>query len=261
MPKMRVLTVLILLAMGVTAYGGETIENPIEIGDVRWGRDFDAALENSAKTGKPILVLFQEIPGCSGVQKFGREVLTNPLLVEAIENEFIPMLVYNNSKGGMDQKLLKRFQEPAWNYQVIRFLNAAGYDVIPRKDRVWTTSGVASRRLEALMAANRPVPEYLKNLVNAEQSLSAVPKKTTPAEASLAYRLYLSVAHETKKQETMGRYSACFDHFSDHCLYYPFFSRFWRGNFGRAAGTSASQSSVSRGWVCECGTPNALQFI
>jgi hypothetical protein len=60
---------------------------------------------NSAKTGKPILVLFQEIPGCSGVQKFGREVLTNPMLVEAIENEFIPMLVYNNRKSGMDQKL------------------------------------------------------------------------------------------------------------------------------------------------------------
>jgi len=36
------------------------------------------------------------------------------------------MLVYNNRNGGMDQKLLKRFQEPAWNHQVIRFLNAAG---------------------------------------------------------------------------------------------------------------------------------------
>jgi len=167
---MRVLTVLIIFAMGVTAYGGEAIKNPIEVGDVRWGRDFDAALENSAKTGKPILVLFQEIPGCSGVQKFGREVLTNPLLVEAIENEFIPMLVSNNRKDGMDQKLLKHFQEPAWNYQVIRFLNAAGDDVISRKDRVWTTSGVASRMIEALMSANRPVPKYLKDLAKAEQS-------------------------------------------------------------------------------------------
>jgi hypothetical protein len=166
---MKVLRILIILAIGVTAYGGETIENPIEVGDVRWGRDFDAALEGSAKTGKPILVLFQEIPGCAGVQKFGREVLTNPLLVEAIENEFIPVFVYNNRKGGMDQKLLKRFQEPAWNYQVIRFLNAAGYDIIPRKDRIWTTSGVASRMIEALMAANRPFPKYLKDLTKAEQ--------------------------------------------------------------------------------------------
>jgi len=166
---MRELAILIILAIGVTAYGGETATNPIEVGDVRWGRDFDAAIEKSSKTGKPVLVLFQEIPGCSGVREFGREVLTNPILVEAIENEFIPVLVYNNRKGGMDQKLLERFQEPAWNYQVIRFLNADGNDVIPRKDRVWTTSSVASRMLEALMAADRTVPKYLKDLARTAQ--------------------------------------------------------------------------------------------
>jgi len=165
---MRVLTILIILAIGTRAFSGETITNPIEVGDVRWGRDLDAALENSAKTGKPVLVLFQEIPGCSGVQKFGREVLTNPSLVEAIENEFFPVLVYNNRKGGLDEKLLKRFQEPAWNYQVIRFLNAEGLDVIPRKDRIWTTSGVASRMVDALKAVNRSVPEDLKALAKGE---------------------------------------------------------------------------------------------
>ncbi len=161
---MKLLTIFIVLVVGVAAYGGERTNNPIEAGDVRWGRDLEAALKNSAKTGKPVLVLFQEIPGCSGVQKFGREVLTNPTLVEAIEKEFFPVLVYNNRKGGRDEELLRRFQEPAWNYQVIRFLNAAGRDVIPRKDRIWTTSGVASRMVEALEAANRPVPKYLENL-------------------------------------------------------------------------------------------------
>ncbi len=165
---MRVLTILIILTIGVTAFSGEKIKNPIEVGDVRWGRDLDAVLENSAKTGKTVLVLFQEIPGCSGVQKFGSEVLTNPSLVEAIENEFFPVLVYNNRKGGLDEKHLKRFQEPAWNYQVIRFLNAEGRDIIPRKDRIWTTSGVASRMIEALKAANRSVPNYLKALAKAE---------------------------------------------------------------------------------------------
>lgn len=161
---MKLLTIFIILVVGVAAYGGETTKNPIEAGDVRWGRDLDAALKSSAKTGKPVLILFQEIPGCSGVQKFGREVLTNPTLVEAIENEFVPVLVYNNRKGGMDEKLLRRFQEPAWNYQVIRFLNGEGREVIPRKDRIWTTSGVASRMVEALEAANRPIPKYLEDL-------------------------------------------------------------------------------------------------
>jgi len=78
------------------------------------------------------------------------------------------VLVYNNRKGGLDKKHLKRFQEPAWNYQVIRFLNAEARDDIPRKDRIWTTSGVASRMIEALNAANRSVPKYLKALAKAE---------------------------------------------------------------------------------------------
>lgn len=98
------------------------------------------------------------------MRKFGLEVLTNPSLVEAIENEFYPVLVYNNRAGGMDEQLLKRFNEPAWNYQVIRFLDANGRDIIPRKDRIWTLSGVASRMIEVLTIANRPVPEYLKAL-------------------------------------------------------------------------------------------------
>jgi len=158
---MRTLTIIVILAVAVAVYAGETVINPIEIGDVRWGRDFDAALGNSAETGKPILILFQEIPGCAGVKKFGREVLTNEFLVKAIETEFIPMLVYNNRSFGKDRKLLKQYKEPAWNFQVIRFLDSAGMDIIPRKDRVWTTRGVASRMIEALKAANRPVPEYL----------------------------------------------------------------------------------------------------
>ncbi len=85
-------------------------------------------------------------------------------LVKAIENEFHPVLVYNNQRNGMDEKLLERFNEPAWNYQVIRFLDAEGRDIIPRKDRVWTLGGVASRMMEALAAAGRPIPEYLNDL-------------------------------------------------------------------------------------------------
>jgi hypothetical protein len=162
--KMRLLTIVMIVAIGVTAYGDQTSNNPVEVGDVRWGRDFEAALKESAESGRPVLVLFQEIPGCSGVRKFGREVLTNPRLVRAIEDEFVPMLVYNNRSSGMDRKLMERYQEPSWNYQVIRFLDAEGRDVIPRKDRVWTASGVAERMIKALGAANRPVPDYLKDL-------------------------------------------------------------------------------------------------
>ncbi len=166
---MKVLNIILTLSVVFTLFSSEAIGNPIEVGDVRWGRDLEAALRNSADSGKPVLVLFQEVPGCSGVRQFGREVLTNPSLVEAIENEFYPVLIYNNHKGGMDEKSLKRFNEPAWNYQVIRFLDAQGRDIIPRKDRIWTVSGVASRMIEALTVANRPVPEYLKVLTQNQQ--------------------------------------------------------------------------------------------
>jgi len=91
-------------------------------------------------------------------------VLTNPQLVRAIEEEFIPMLVYNNRGSGMDRELLQRYREPAWNFQVIRFLDADGRDIIPRKDRVWTTRGVAQRMVKVLEALKRPVPEYLEDL-------------------------------------------------------------------------------------------------
>ncbi|MDJ0803310.1 MAG: hypothetical protein QNI89_09420 [Desulfobacterales bacterium] len=91
-------------------------------------------------------------------------MLTNPQLVKAIEEEFIPMLVYNNRGSGMDRELLVRYREPAWNFQVIRFLDAEGRDVIPRKDRVWTTRGVARRMIAALDAVDRPVPNYLEDL-------------------------------------------------------------------------------------------------
>jgi hypothetical protein len=60
---LRILTVIIVLTLHASAYGSQTAGNPVEIGNVQWGRDFDAALKMSAESGKPVLVLFQEVPG------------------------------------------------------------------------------------------------------------------------------------------------------------------------------------------------------
>jgi len=38
-------------------------DTPEEFGDVAWGRDLDAALERAARTERPVLLLFQEVPG------------------------------------------------------------------------------------------------------------------------------------------------------------------------------------------------------
>ena len=38
-------------------------QTPAEIGIVKWQTDHDKALALSAKTGKPVFLLFQEVPG------------------------------------------------------------------------------------------------------------------------------------------------------------------------------------------------------
>lgn len=126
----------------------------IEVGEVEWERDLKKACTNSGISGKPVLVLFREVPGCSGCKKFGKEVLSHPQIVEAIESEFEPILVYNN-RPGPDAETLNSLGEPSWNCQVIRFLNSRGKDVIPRKDRVWTTESLAARMMEALASVDR----------------------------------------------------------------------------------------------------------
>lgn len=137
--------------------------NPEEVGTVRWGRDLDAALATAQNSGKPLFVLFQEVPGCAGCKQFGSEVMAHPLIAEAVESLFTPLLVHNN-KGGKDAEILRRYEEPAWNYQVVRFLDASGRDIIPRKDRVWTTDAIATRMIAALEKSGRSVPAYLRLL-------------------------------------------------------------------------------------------------
>jgi len=143
-------------------------EPPVEAGKVVWGRDLSMALNLSRESGKPVFALFQEIPGCAACQQFGREVMSHPLVVEAVETEFVPLLIHNN-KAGKDAEVLQQFGEPAWNFQVVRFLDADAKDIIPRRDQVWDTHGISQRMIETLMRAKRPVPGYLK-LLAAEQS-------------------------------------------------------------------------------------------
>ena len=136
---------------------------PIETGTVRWGRDLDEALATAAATGRPVFALFQEVPGCAGCQQFGAEVLSDPLVVEAIEELFVPLLIHNNA-GGRDAEVLARYEEPAWNFQVVRFLDGRGDDLIPRRDRVWETGPLLTRMVAALVAAGADVPDHLRLL-------------------------------------------------------------------------------------------------
>jgi peptide methionine sulfoxide reductase MsrA len=99
--------------------------------------------------------------------------LSHPLLVEAIEDLFIPVLVFNNKKG-KDAELLEKFEEPSWNNPVIRYLNHDGTDVIKRQDRVWSTEATAARMAAALKSQNTKVPAYLASIAAAEKTETAI---------------------------------------------------------------------------------------
>ena len=85
-------------------------------------------------------------------------------MVEAMEDHFLPVLVYNNKD--QDAGLLASFNEPAWNYPVVRFLDRHGKDLIPRKEGVWNTGPLAARMMASLKAANRQVPKFLELIVD-----------------------------------------------------------------------------------------------
>ena len=41
----------------------QSADPPVELGAVTWGRDLEDAKQQSANSGKPVFVLFQEVPG------------------------------------------------------------------------------------------------------------------------------------------------------------------------------------------------------
>ncbi|MEM1059237.1 MAG: thioredoxin family protein [Verrucomicrobiota bacterium] len=164
---------LLALALSVASAGAAETRHP-ELGTVKWGRDYDAALAAAQKQDKPVFLLFQEVPGCAGCQQFGAQVLSDPALVKQIEEQFVPVAIFNN-QGGRDREILRRYQEPSWNFQVVRFVDATGRDLIPRRDRVWTVSGIAGRMARALEAAGKPVPPELRRLAGSGRTSARTP--------------------------------------------------------------------------------------
>ncbi len=98
-----------------------------------------------------------------GCRVFGSKVLSHPALVKLIESEFEAVAIYNNA-GGKDAQILKEFKEPAWNYQVVRFIKADKSDIIPRRDGINTVAGIAKRMVMALEKEKREVPKELRAL-------------------------------------------------------------------------------------------------
>lgn len=150
------------LVFGVLAARPGRLEaTPKELGAVAWRRDFRAAEQEARRVGRPLLILFDEVPGCQTCVRYGTTVLSDPLIVEAVESHFVPVAVYNN-KAGADRRVLKRFKEPAWNNPVVRIVQAQGLKALaPRVAGDYSRAGLIRAMTRALRASGQAVPPYL----------------------------------------------------------------------------------------------------
>lgn len=89
----------------------------------------------------------------------------NWIKVEAIETLFIPLVIHNN-KDGKDKEILDKYNEPAWNNPVVRFVDSDGNDIIKREDGLYQSLQILLRMKEVLKKVNKPVPAYMENLIN-----------------------------------------------------------------------------------------------
>ena len=86
------------------------------------------------------------------------------MLVDLVENEFVPLAIKNNVPGA-DAAVLAEYKEPTWNNPVVRYFGADGTELISRKDRVWDEPAVIARTAAALEAAKVERPGYFDLLV------------------------------------------------------------------------------------------------
>ena len=162
--------VLFLIATVFATQGfGQIRTNPVdqseELGEIAWYRDYDYALKLAKEQHKDVLILFQEVPGCATCRNYGHHVLSHPLLAEAVESLFVPVVVYNN-KGGKDKVLLTKYNEPAWNNPVVRIVDVSGRNLIKRLAGDYSASSLAEAMILALDQQLKTAPKYLKLIKN-----------------------------------------------------------------------------------------------
>lgn len=151
---------------------------PVELGQVKWIRNFDEATLKAKQQNKPLLVLFQEVPGCSTSSGYGKNVLSHPQIVEAIETLFVPVAIYNNH-GGEDERILKSFGEPSWNNPVVRIITPDRKELVSRLNGDYTKAGLVRAMITALENDNKPVPQYLSLLVQDLKANSGKSERAT----------------------------------------------------------------------------------
>jgi hypothetical protein len=144
---------------------------PEELGDVNWHRSYESAIAKAKDQDKPVFILFQEVPGCATCRNYGNDLLTHPMIVEAIETYFVPLAIYNN-KGGSDGKILRKFNEPSWNNPVSRILDPnSEKDITKRLNGKYDLAHLISFISNGIIESGQLIPNYLDLLYQEESSV------------------------------------------------------------------------------------------
>ncbi|MEC9372619.1 MAG: thioredoxin family protein, partial [Planctomycetota bacterium] len=154
-----------MLGASSGAVAGPTEGAHPELGAIEWMRDFDAAQAAARQSGRPMLVLFDEVPGCHTCVSFGETTLSHPLFVEAAETLFTPVAVFNNIEG-RDREVLNSFNEPTWNNPVIRVMDAQRRELAPRHADDYSVAGLAATMAAALQSHGQTPPQWLTMLAH-----------------------------------------------------------------------------------------------
>ncbi|MHC5065941.1 MAG: hypothetical protein ACYTG5_18425 [Planctomycetota bacterium] len=76
----------------------------------------------------------------------------------------MPACVYNNTSGDADERVLKSFDERAWNNPVVRFIDADRKDIFTKIDRHWTVPAMTTGMLASLRKSKVETPLWLEVL-------------------------------------------------------------------------------------------------
>ena len=150
----------------------------VELGQIKWLRSLTEAKSQAAEAERPILILFQEVPGCATCKMYGSNTLSHPLLVEAVESLFTPLCIFNN-EGGKDKTVLTMFKEPSWNNPVVRVIDHEMNELAPRLGNNYSKLALLRTMVRALVNSSLEVPEYLYTLEQEFEAEIAGTKKRT----------------------------------------------------------------------------------
>lgn len=175
MKNLLLLAAILLSGSAFAQQRTNAADQPVELGKVSWLRDYDQAMAESKRSNKPVLILFQEVPGCATCQKYGTTTLSHPLMVEAIENEYIPLAIFNN-KGGADRKVLEKYGEPTWNNPVVRIVDGEGKDLVDRVAGNYSPLGLYRAMARGLRESKITIPGYVE-VLGLELTAAAEPTK------------------------------------------------------------------------------------